>query len=756
VLEVSLRKAGYGVASAADADGALALLADGEPDLIIADTRLPDRDGFALVSELRARPRTRHIPLIFLSSDPSVDSRVRGLELGVDDYLTKPVYIREILARVNLVMERKDREGLGRTAKTRFAGSLEDMGLVDLLQTIELSRKSGVLKLSWGPRQGEVYFRDGRVLDAELGELRGELAIYRFMLWREGSFVLEFGDVARDDQLGLSTQGLLMEGVRRLDEYARLKEQLPPLTSVLEVRSGQLAERLAEVPDELNEVLRAFDGQSDITEVLERLGGDDLRTLSAIKKLLAQGFLEALPLAETLDDTQVGTHAETFVGYSPTSVSGPPSEIVTVPSRVVAAPLQATEPIREEGGRASALPSRAHASEAGSGGSGRGPLAVVQLKRVSTLNETSSLRPQAIAEEVAPPDATRGDELSQSPLASEGDEMNQRAKRKSEERTSGNVIPFQLSRSDSAAPKEQLLPEDDARDDAAARSVEQLATRHDDDAASRSAEQLAARHDGAPHDAPHDDDHPEVEAFFAAAAKSIPAAPGEGWSDEEHVEHDPVQHQTRQRGMLWTAGIGGAGLLFIGAVLLYNKVLMPTPAELDQGRVAVSLPQPPVQPVVEPEPAPAAPAPAAVAPAAPTEPEPPVQAPQAAAPQPEPAPSAPPASGYDALLAEARKLGTKRAAEPAYEKAIEANPKGTEALSGLAMVYLNQGRNDEARVRAEQALAQDKKNAEGWIVLGAAQSALGKRAAARDAYTRCAALPATSRFVAECKRMLRQ
>src|SRR5690349_9566353 len=178
--------------------------------MILSDTRLPGKDGFALVAALKARPGWAEIPLVFLSSDPSVESKVRGLEAGVEDYLTKPVYIREILTRVNLVMQRKEREGLSRTSKTRFAGSLADMGLVDLLQTIDVSRKTGVLRLSSGERRGNVYFHEGRVIDAELGDLKGESAIYRFLVWSDGEFELDFKDVRREDKLGVSTQGLLM------------------------------------------------------------------------------------------------------------------------------------------------------------------------------------------------------------------------------------------------------------------------------------------------------------------------------------------------------------------------------------------------------------------------------------------------------------------------------------------------------------------------------------------------------------------
>ena len=83
VLEVSLRKAGYIVAASGDAKGALEMVELCKPDLLISDTRLPDMDGFALVEELRRNREWADIPIIFLSSDVSVESKVHGLERGV-------------------------------------------------------------------------------------------------------------------------------------------------------------------------------------------------------------------------------------------------------------------------------------------------------------------------------------------------------------------------------------------------------------------------------------------------------------------------------------------------------------------------------------------------------------------------------------------------------------------------------------------------------------------------------------------------
>ncbi len=295
VLEVSLRKSGYSVTTAADGQDALSKIEFSTPDLILTDTRLPRLDGYELVRKIKDKPDYASIPVVFLTSQRSIEDKIRGLELGVEDYLTKPIFVRELITRVTLLLARRTQETLvtsmPTSRRTRLSGSLEDMGVVDLLQTFEVSRKSGVAKINSGPREATVYFRDGKVVDAELGRLHGEEAVYRALIWNSGTFEVEFCPVQNPDVIPTSTQGLLMEGMRRVDEWGRLLEQLPPLNTIFEVDHEQLVERLNEIPDELNGILKLFDGKRTLIEVVDESPFEDLSTLSTVTKLYFEGLL---------------------------------------------------------------------------------------------------------------------------------------------------------------------------------------------------------------------------------------------------------------------------------------------------------------------------------------------------------------------------------------------------------------------------------------------------------------------------------
>ena len=123
VLEVSLKKAGFNVTTAVNGVDALEKVETSQPDLIISDTKMPEMDGFELCRRLKEDERHRATPFIFLTGQKSVEFKVKGLELGVEDYLTKPIYIKEIVTRVKMLLEKREKQrlekGRGRSAASR-------------------------------------------------------------------------------------------------------------------------------------------------------------------------------------------------------------------------------------------------------------------------------------------------------------------------------------------------------------------------------------------------------------------------------------------------------------------------------------------------------------------------------------------------------------------------------------------------------------------------------------------------------------
>ena len=106
LLEYRFANEGYGVRTTADGDEALLLAAEDVPDLVILDWMIEGTSGIEVCRRLRRDKTTAHVPIIMLTAREAEDDRIRGLETGADDYLTKPFSPRELLARVSAVMRR--------------------------------------------------------------------------------------------------------------------------------------------------------------------------------------------------------------------------------------------------------------------------------------------------------------------------------------------------------------------------------------------------------------------------------------------------------------------------------------------------------------------------------------------------------------------------------------------------------------------------------------------------------------------------
>jgi len=105
-LQEALRLAGYDTVGALTGEAALTEVERRCPDLVLLDQMLPDLDGVALCRRLRASPRTRSVPIIFLTARAGEEARVRGLEAGADDYVVKPFSLRELVLRIRGLLRR--------------------------------------------------------------------------------------------------------------------------------------------------------------------------------------------------------------------------------------------------------------------------------------------------------------------------------------------------------------------------------------------------------------------------------------------------------------------------------------------------------------------------------------------------------------------------------------------------------------------------------------------------------------------------
>jgi DNA-binding response OmpR family regulator len=177
------------VAPTGEAGLAAALDARNPPALIILDLMLPAMSGTELCRRLRREPATRRTPIIMLTAKADEASRVAGLDLGADDYMTKPFSVRELLARVRAVLRRADEAGAPRYEDGRLSIDFAGMQVACDGEAVRLTRKEFALLESLAraacrvaTRQqlldnvwGYEYYGDTRTLDVHIRRLRQKL-----------------------------------------------------------------------------------------------------------------------------------------------------------------------------------------------------------------------------------------------------------------------------------------------------------------------------------------------------------------------------------------------------------------------------------------------------------------------------------------------------------------------------------------------------------------------------------------------------
>lgn len=192
LLKYNLAKEGFEVLLAYDGEEALQRLEQDRPDLILLDIMLPKKDGFAVCREIRAQQK--NIPIIMLTARDTEVDKVLGLELGADDYVTKPFSAREVTARVKAVLRRTRSAGPEGKRQLRSGDLLLDLDAVQVFKggrPVDLTPKEFSLLSVLMQRPGYVfgrqqllnqvwgydYFGDERTVDVTVRRLREKLEL---------------------------------------------------------------------------------------------------------------------------------------------------------------------------------------------------------------------------------------------------------------------------------------------------------------------------------------------------------------------------------------------------------------------------------------------------------------------------------------------------------------------------------------------------------------------------------------------------
>jgi len=214
------------VYTAADGTDALLKIVEEPTDLVLCDYRMPGLDGRQLFEKLRARFASKPIPFIFLASRSDIEEKLRPMVDGVEEFIAKPFFVHELVRRSKKVIDRLQLEKLQKASVRPgvIQGRLEEMSMLDLMQSIEMGQKTCRLTVRNGGNTCLIYFAGGQCQDAKSDKLEGESAVYETVRWAAGEFEIDFNAAPTRTTIERSTTGLLMEALRLIDES---QQELP-------------------------------------------------------------------------------------------------------------------------------------------------------------------------------------------------------------------------------------------------------------------------------------------------------------------------------------------------------------------------------------------------------------------------------------------------------------------------------------------------------------------------------------------------
>lgn len=209
----------FEVITANDGRTGFELTRDAEPDLILSTMQLDKIDGIELCYMIRQNTRLSVTPFILIADDSNPEIFINGFRSGVDAIVPITVSSRELCTRIETLIKRYQtltKQAL--KANQSLIGKLEDFRLIETIQMLNMSQKTGLLKVHQQNLIGEIAFYEGKVIWAHLNGIAGEEAVKKMVFWNDGFFIFEKDLLQSETNIQKPTMQLILDCCQEVDE----------------------------------------------------------------------------------------------------------------------------------------------------------------------------------------------------------------------------------------------------------------------------------------------------------------------------------------------------------------------------------------------------------------------------------------------------------------------------------------------------------------------------------------------------------
>ncbi|MFA4986729.1 MAG: response regulator [Candidatus Brocadiia bacterium] len=307
-LALDLSAAGYLVRIAANGQAAFDTLFADRIDIVVADDLLPRIDGRKLLARIRGIPLLRAVPVILSGHESGLPALRAAAEAGADDYLAKPYANDILLIKMKSILDRSRRMDL--LAEASIVGRFSPRSFAEVIQLLDITKKSGLLKILSGSSYTQIWLRNGSIVAARDESEEGLQAIYNLVKNPTGRYEFVEGNISEQNNINRTQMFVLLEFSRKLDAYhasrkvnlardfAQARERLDSLAAAEAekhvphvvpacrewIASGETALAADEIEDAEKLILKLDESFEWATAELSRLKGAERRSVRIVKQ----------------------------------------------------------------------------------------------------------------------------------------------------------------------------------------------------------------------------------------------------------------------------------------------------------------------------------------------------------------------------------------------------------------------------------------------------------------------------------------
>jgi len=319
-------------------------------EIVVIASRADHDKVHSLVRQLRAKEAHRRLPILVLGPE-ELREPLKGS--GEVDLLTLPAFVRDVLTASELLVAAGATVAQGPGEEPRFEAPVTNVLSLSLVRSMNGLSRSGHLRLERHGRTGEIFFHQGELTAAAVGQLQGMAAVQHLMVWNDGKLELRLRPVPRRGQMHQTAQEFLEELDRFQRDFAHAIKEIGPATTVYSANEDRLKQSTGAVPAEVSPVVRLCDGMHTLSDVIDESPFRVLDTVRILGRLAEIGILaraDGKPVRSAALPAPRDEFLETarILGSDPAGPKAAPFGGILAPGPILRAPIPQAQLPKEQ------------------------------------------------------------------------------------------------------------------------------------------------------------------------------------------------------------------------------------------------------------------------------------------------------------------------------------------------------------------------------------------------------------------------